>query len=662
MTIGYDTPIGDLPTTSKENERITENNNDVIIGYIFDGWYRDPEFTSKVSSTTTFTDDATLYAKWVEDRFPYVYPKHEEDFVCTGSNYIDTGVKLYTQTNNDYLKDFEVGFTIESYTPRGQVKQAVFFNAKWEVTNLQWPGVAFRRKDETNGLELSSSAKKTRVAYAVESYSLPLEVRIYRIDNVIYLSTDGGVTKTQVQDTTGFSQFFDVNSYFCAGDNGNGGIQRYVKGTISNYYIKLGDYQGTVDDVTTHTVTYPDNSVETYGHNSIIELDANESTKADELGAAVTFDYNDGVTPSEIRYNTKTFTPNGFIVNDDTHYDDNSTLVVDEDKVITYDYNSETDDVEFPDDPTRKYYVFDGWYTEGGDKVEYYDGAEDITLYAHWTRETVNIIYPDETITVDKGEAYILRTNDFAKADDNAAEVTFKYHDEETEDLVRYVKYHYTAKGWSIDGTAYADEASITPTTDITVTPEYTFETIEVEFPDDPTYDNHEFEGWFTEETGGIKLESYDGTDDIILHAQWSTSLPTDFDLDSDDVLIVKGDTHQIEVTFTPDGSTDTLTYTSSDDAIATVDTDGLITGVETGVTTIMVSADNADIDKIITVTVVSNKLESEEYDVLDKEKDDESKDRIVIGAEVKTLISEFKDNMTNPNEYIKIYDAEKTA
>ena len=72
-----------------------------------------------------------------------------------------------------------------------------------------------------------------------------------------------------------------------------------------------------------------------------------------------------------------------------------------------------------------------------------------------------------------------------------------------------------------------------------------------------------------------------------------------------------------------------------------------------------MVSTDNADIDKIITVTVVSDKLESEEYDVLDKEKDDESKDRIVIGAEVKTLISEFKDNMTNPNEYIKIYDAE---
>ena len=48
MTIGYNVPIGDLPTTSKENERITEGDNNIIIGYIFDGWYRDPEFTSKV--------------------------------------------------------------------------------------------------------------------------------------------------------------------------------------------------------------------------------------------------------------------------------------------------------------------------------------------------------------------------------------------------------------------------------------------------------------------------------------------------------------------------------------------------------------------------------------------------------------------------------------
>ena len=592
MTIGYNVPIGDLPTTSKENERITEGDNNIIIGYIFDGWYRDPEFTSKVSSTTTFTDDTTLYAKFIVDEFPYVYPYHEDSFVCTGSNYIDTGVALYTETNKDYLKDYEVGFTIESYSPTGQEKQAVFFNAKYENTSLGWPGLVFRRKDATNGLELTQTLRKNvKAVVDITDWSLPYKVTIYRIDGIVYYRINDGDMEL-LQDSTSFNLFFDVNAYFCAGDNGSGGTQRYLKGTISNYYVRMGDYQGTVDDIISHSVTFPDGSVETYGHNTILELDANESTKADELGATVTFDYNDGVTPSEIRYNTKTFTPNGFIVNDDTHYDDNSTLVVDEDKVITYDYISENTDVEFPSDPVREYYTFDGWFTEDGDKVEYYDGAEDITLYAHYTRETVDIIYPDETITVNKGDEYELRSNDIAKADDNAATVTFKYHDDETEDLVRYVKYHYTANGWSINGTAYADNATITPVTNTIVTPAYTSETIEVEFPSDPSKENYTFGGWYTEETGGEKVESYNGESDITLHAHWNMTLPTDFDIDVNDITIMVGETHQIEVTFTPDGTEDTVTYTGYDGEKISI-VGGLVTGLAKGETTITVGLEN---------------------------------------------------------------------
>ena len=57
-----------------------------------------------------------------------------------------------------------------------------------------------------------------------------------------------------------------------------------------------------------------------------------------------------------------------------------------------------------------------------------------------------------------------------------------------------------------------------------------------------------------------------------------------------------------------------------------------------------------------ISVTVLSDKLESDTYDVRDDEYES-STYRIVIGAEAGTLISEFKDNMLNDNEYIKIYD-----
>ena len=237
--------------------------------------------------------------------------------------------------------------------------------------------------------------------------------------------------------------------------------------------------------------------------------------------------------------------------------------------------------------------------------------------------------------------------------------ISLKYHDDETEDLVRYVTKSYTPNGWIIDGVHYDDYASITPTKDITVIPDY-IETINgAEFPSNPSRDNYEFMGWFTEETSGEKVTSYDGENDIILHAQWDMTLPTDFDIDSDDVLMVKGETHQIEVTFIPDGTSDTISYTSSDDNIATVSSDGLITAVDKGVITIIVSLDNVDVEKIITVTVVSDKLESETSDVLDKEKEEEPDDRIVIGAEPGTTIQEFKENMLNPVDYIKIYDGD---
>ncbi len=50
---------------------------------------------------------------------------------------------------------------------------------------------------------------------------------------------------------------------------------------------------------------------------------------------------------------------------------------------------------ELPE-PTREYYTFDGWYTEadGGNRVTAetaYSTSVDITLYAHWIRDTVNI-------------------------------------------------------------------------------------------------------------------------------------------------------------------------------------------------------------------------------------------------------------------------------
>ena len=636
ITYSYDEEYGDLPVPTYDDN------------HVFDGWYKEDTYENKVSTRTKATKDIELHAKWIEETFPFVYPVQIEPLVCDGSNYVNTGVMLYDGTN--WEKDYEIGFTIDEYDSDANENQAVFANTKYEVESLGWPGLTFRKA--AGKLEITQNINGTKKNVTFGDYAPGYKVRIMRINKTIYYQMNDGQVKS-LQSMSNFNQQFELPVYFCAGDNGSGGTQRHLKGTISNYYVRRGTYE----DLETHTVTYPDGTVETYIHGSVLDLEANESTKASEVVSTVTFKPENGENDIESTV-VKNYTPNGFMING-VHYDDEASLVVDEDKVITYSYDEDIDEAIFPDDPEKEHYDFDGWF-DGDTEYTEYSGDTDITLTAEYTRRTVTITLPDEPpVVIDEGDSYDLSENSEAKPDDNIAEVTFKYHDDETDDLIRYVTKSYTPNGWIIDGVHYDDYASITPTKDITVIPDY-IETInEAEFPSNPSRDNYEFMGWFTEETSGEKVTSYDGENDIILHAQWDMTLPTDFDIDSDDVLMVKGETHQIEVTFIPDGTSDTISYTSSDDNIATVSSDGLITAVDKGVITIIVSLDNVDVEKIITVTVVSDKLESETYDVLDKEKEEEPDDRIVIGAEPGTTIQEFKENMLNPVNYIKIYDGD---
>lgn len=54
------------------------------------------------------------------------------------------------------------------------------------------------------------------------------------------------------------------------------------------------------------------------------------------------------------------------------------------------------------------------------------------------------------------------------------------------------------------------------------------------------------------------------------------------------------GATRQLNVTVEPDGIEAEVTYLSSDDAVATVDENGLVTAIGEGTTTITVQVDDA--------------------------------------------------------------------
>ena len=486
-------------------------------GYLFDGWYKESGYLNKVSSNTVVTGDMTLHAKWVINPFAYVYPRHTESLVCDGATvYVDTGVLLYNYDPvtgvGNWDKDYEIGFTIEEYDYNDQTTdQAVFMNTKFESQADGWPGLVVRKA--SNKIEITQTTDSGKVQKYIANLTFPMEIKIIRKRKTVYYQVNGGTLYT-VQGMSNFTKYFDIPVYFCAGDDGNGGVQRHLKGTVSNYYIKMGTYEDAVN----YFVVYPNATVEIIEKNTVLDLGPNEEPKASENLSTVTFNYNDGVTADTENYVKRVYTPNGYMI-DGVHYDDGANLVVDNNRTITYSYTDSIAGVEFPVNPTRSHYIFTGWYDDpdNGNLVENYDGLNDITLYAHW-----------------------------------------------------------------------------------------------------------------------------------------EMNLPTSVEVDSDDLHMVTGDVHQVELTFSPDDSYDNAIYSGYDSNIISV-VDGTITAVSKGTTTINVSFEHVALTKTITVTVLSNEIESIAYDVRAAST---NQDRIVIGSELLTTINDFKNNLLNPNMYIKVYDS----
>ena len=80
-------------------------------------------------------------------------------------------------------------------------------------------------------------------------------------------------------------------------------------------------------------------------------------------------------------------------------------------------------------------------------------------------------------------------------------------------------------------------------------------------------------------------------------------------EITADDVTMMTGETATITYTVAPNNATDaSVTFTSANTAIATVDANGVVTGVAAGETTITIaSVQNPEVTKEITVTVESN-------------------------------------------------------
>ena len=222
----------------------------------------------------------TLYAIWLVDPFPTVFSQTGKCVFNNGTisgsqcqdyvndDFIDTGVALYS--NDNYQLDYEVHFTIDTYNPNSQSdSQATIFNDKLSssVTGSPYggksPGIVVRNTSSKYFEIKSSYGAPTEHAESRDVVKAPVatayagtDVRIFRIDGVIYTSVDNGPL-VFLQDYTSFNQQFGLTAWFGAyPDNVNCTVnctaaKRYFTGELSDMYIKLGDIPaGNILDIT----------------------------------------------------------------------------------------------------------------------------------------------------------------------------------------------------------------------------------------------------------------------------------------------------------------------------------------------------------------------------------------------------------------------------
>lgn len=254
FTITFNANGGSVNTSSKmikEGQKVGELPIPVKDEYIFEGWYTNTSYNTKVDENVIPSDSTTYYAKW-KDRMKTVYYLsgpvnfNGENANITGDTvpelheqrYIDTGVRLFDEEN--YMKDFEIGFEIEEYKTENQDKsntQQTFVNSKYENESAGYPGFVFRRAG--TGLEFTCRVGDDKKTQNLK-YPAVQKVKIYRINNVLYYSTNDG-EKIKFQDLDNISLRFSTPVTFGASTQANGDEFRILNGTLKNLYIKLED-------------------------------------------------------------------------------------------------------------------------------------------------------------------------------------------------------------------------------------------------------------------------------------------------------------------------------------------------------------------------------------------------------------------------------------
>ncbi len=277
--------------------------------------------------------------------------------------------------------------------------------------------------------------------------------------------------------------------------------------------------------------------------------------------------------------------------------------------------------------PTRSGYTFKGWYTKATDGTKVSSDTivnSNMTIYAQWNKTSTTVAVTKVTLSktslslkvkgTDTLKATIIPSNATNKT------ITWSSNNTKIATVDKNGKVTAVSKGTATitakahNGVAATCKVTVTnsgtPTTTYKVTLNPNGGSVsptslsvvagqKVGKLPTPTRSGYTFKGWFTKQSGGDKVTSSTVIkSNITIYAQWNktstTVVVTSITLDKNSLNLKEKETYTLKVTIIPSSATDkTITWSSSNTSVATIDKNGKVTGVKAGTATITAKSNN---------------------------------------------------------------------
>ena len=566
-------------------------------GYTFGGWYDNAELSG--SAVTAIPEDATgaqtFWAKWTQDDYTVSY---------SGS-----GSNGGTVPSDGTVYHYQNQVTVLSGEP---TKTGYAFGGWSNDEDIYHAGDTF----EMPAHSVTLTAQWTAIDYTV-TYSgngnnggtVPSDDTVYHYQNQVTVLS-GEPTKTGYA----FGGWSDDEDIYHAGDTFEMPAHSV---TLTAQWIAI-DYTVTYSGNGNDGGTVPNDTV--YHYEDEVTVLSDQPTKT-----GYTFSgWNDGANtynsgdkfdmPSDDVVLTAQWTAIDYTVtyNGD---DSNGGTVPNDDTV----YHYEDEVTVLSDQPAKTGYTFSGWSDgtntyNSGDK--FYMPGDDVALTAQWTPIDYTVTY--------NGNG----SNGGTVPSDNTI---YHYADEVTVLPDEPTKTGYTFSGWSDGTTTYnsGDKFNM-PADDVALTAQWTAIDYTVTYngngsnggtvpsdntiyhyadevtvlPDEPTKTGYTFSGWSdgtTTYNSGDKFNM--PADDVALTAQWNKKWVTSVTINKSSVTLKVGKTMQLSAKLLPEDVINaTVTWTSSNEAVAAVDADGQVTALGEG--SAKISATAGSKSDVCTITV----------------------------------------------------------